>query len=191
MNATGRPHPPACSCLATAEEWYANYSPMLRGYLLGRIRDPLAADECTSETFLRAIAQGRRFRCTGDGVRPWLYTIARNIANDYEKKAWRRLETPVEFIADERDIGPTPEQSAIRMELARTLHRCIDQLPADQRDCVLLRFISGLSVGETARILGRKDGAIRALQHRAIRNLARALTVVPSPSSSPGCIKAA
>lgn len=165
-------HPVTCSCLASAGEWYANYATMVRRYLLVRVHDPLAADECLSETFARAIARRPQFRCAGEGVRPWLFTIARNIAHDYAKKAWRRRETPVNHVPDGRDAAPTPEQAVLREELRDALYRCIAQLSADQQECVQLRFLAGLTVEQTAQAMGRDRGAIRSLQLRAVRKLA-------------------
>lgn len=162
-----------CSCVAPVAEWYTRYAEMVRRYLLTRVHDPLAADECLSDTFLRAIAHREKFRCAGNGVRPWLFTIARNIAHDYTKKAWRQRETPVDHLVDGCDAAPTPEQTAMSGELRAELYRCIEQLPPDQQRCVWLRFLAGLSVEQTAELMDRGPGAIRALQFRAIRKLAK------------------
>lgn len=170
-----RTHAASCSCLADADQWYADYAHTIRRYLLTRLRDPMAADECASEVFLRAIGSRHTFRCGGIGVRPWLFTIARNIAHDYNKKAWRRNETLVAVDVDGRDAAPTPEQLAIRQDVRTQLNHCIDQLPEDQGQCVRLRFIADLTVEQTARVMRRREGAIRALQYRAIRNLAKVL----------------
>lgn len=168
-------HLTACSCLASAHEWYTEYARMVRRYLLTRVGDPQAADECLNETFLRAIARRNDFRCAGDGVRPWLFTIARNIAHDYRKKAWRRRETPVDDLPDGPDAAPTPEQTVVSAELRDALSQCIEQLSADQRRCVQLRFLAGLSVEQTAELMDRDRGAVRALQLRAVRKLAKLL----------------
>lgn len=168
-----RPHPATCSCEEGAGAWYVEYGPMLRRYLMTRVQDQQAAEECTNETFLRAIANRRAFNCTGDGVRPWLFTIARNVAYDYHRKAWRRLETPVEVTDDRRDDAPTPEQATVLSYTAEELARCVDELPGEQGDCVRLRFFDGLSVEQTARVMHRQRGAVRALQYRAMRNLAQ------------------
>lgn len=165
----------SCSCQQGAGEWYLHYGPVLRRYLVTRTGDPLAAEECTNETFLRAIASRRSFRCTGDGVRPWLFTIARNIAYDYNRKAWRRLETPIESAIEQTDSAPTPEQALVLHGTWDELIGCIDKLPGEQGKCVRLRFLDGLSVEQTARVLRRNSGAVRALQYRAMRNLARLL----------------
>lgn len=103
-------HLTACSCLASAHEWYTEYARMVRRYLLTRVGDPQAADECLNETFLRAIARRNDFRCAGDGVRPWLFTIARNIAHDHAKKAWRHRETLVDHLATAATPRPRPNR---------------------------------------------------------------------------------
>ena len=52
---------------------------------------------------------------------------------------------------------------------------CVDQLGDDQRECIVLRFLQGLSVAETAKVMNRNEGAVKALQHRAVRRLAQLL----------------
>ena len=56
------------------------------------------------------------------------------------------------------------------------LMEAVSSLPADQRDCVLMRFVQELSIAETAQVLGRSEGAIKQLQLRAVRSLAKMLT---------------
>lgn len=170
--AIDRTHPASCSCRTGPADWYVCYSAMIRRYLLVRYQDSQAAEECTSETFARAIARRESFRCGGDGVRPWLFTIARNIASDYERKAWRRYEVPIGVLAEDTDARPTPEQALLRSVAYRELHGHIQRLPEDQATCVWLRFFAGLSVEQTARAMRRNNGALRALQYRAIRKLA-------------------
>lgn len=163
--------PASCSCLAPVAEWYSDYAQMIRHFLLARLRDRLAAEECTSETFLRVVAHRRAFRCTGDGLRPWLFTIARNVAHDYQRRAYRRNEIPVAYFVDGPDLTPTPEEAMVQRALVEAVHRRLDQLPEDQRNCVRLRFLHDCSVRQTAVLLGRNEGAVRALQCRAFRTL--------------------
>lgn len=161
-----------CTCEHGATEWYLRFAPTIRQFILSRIGDPAAAEDCTSETFLRALAQRHRFQCRGEGVRPWLFTIARNLAHDYRKSARRRLETPTQSFADECDRAPTPEQMAVQRDTFAELARCVDRLPPEQARCVRLRFFDDLSVTETATAMHRREPAIRALQYRAVRKLA-------------------
>jgi RNA polymerase sigma-70 factor (ECF subfamily) len=68
-----------------------------------------------------------------------------------------------------------PEQEAISRATRTELLRCVAELGEDQRECIVLRFMQGLSVAETAAIMNRNEGAIKALQHRAVRRLAQLL----------------
>ena len=98
-------------------------------------------------------------------------TIARNIVLDDVKSQRRRLEVAAEVI-ERAGGGPGPEDVVISSLTTERLMRAMDRLGADQRECVMLRFIHGMSIGETAGITGRNRGAVKALQHRAIRRLA-------------------
>lgn len=176
---TDTAHAPRCSCLSSMDEWYSRYAAALRHYLLARVRDPSAADECVSETFLRACAKRSTFHCNGNGVGPWLFTIARNIAHDYTRSAWYRYQNPVETMAEQADTTPTPEQVIVGREARKELARGLGRLPHDQCMCLRLRFFAGLSVAQTARVLRRRESATRALQYRAVRNLAKELAERP------------
>lgn len=181
---TGSTHPANCSCAADPAEWYANYAEMIRQYLAKRLPDYQTAEECTNETFLRAMTRRDRFQCGGLGVRPWLYTIARNLALDFHKQAHRRRETPVAAIIDGAIAEPTPEQWAVRRATLVELAHHLERLPHDQAVCVRLRFFADLSVEQTARAMHRKAGAVRALQFRAVRSLAASLSTPPSAHPS-------
>lgn len=169
-------HPAACACQSDAADWYHRYAYTIRCYLMSRTGDAAVADDCLSETFLRALARRHTFRCRGDGPRPWLFTIARNVAHDYRKHACRRHETLTDVFADSTDPAPGPEETVVRRDNVDELYRWVDQLPEDQARCVRLRFLAGMSVVQTARALHRKDNAIRALQYRAVRRLMQILS---------------
>src|SRR5438270_71729 len=77
--------------------------------------------------------------------------------------------------ADMRDADRAPDgpEDAVVQHLANEqVLACVKQLGAEQQECIVLRFVHGLSVSETAEIMGKKDGAVKALQHRAVRRLA-------------------
>lgn len=165
-------HADTCSCTYGSGEWYRRYAPMIRQFILSRTHDSVAADDCTSETFLRAHQNAGMFHCGGQGVRPWLVTIARNIARDYRKRAYVRLESLTDVTEDWRELADSPEQVLLAREARAELSAWVSHLPPDQATCVQLRFFEELSVRETARVMRRADTAVRALQHRAVRNLA-------------------
>lgn len=158
---------------AAFEHIYRAYAGSVFGYLCSLTRDPLLAQDLTSETFVKALRSIRTVRDQGKPLRAWLMTIARNLAVDYAKSLRSRNVVPVgAFVeADVPEPGMTPEEYAIHGEFARELHALLRTLSADQRTCLLLRYFAGLSVADTASLMNRNGAAVRAIQHRAIRRL--------------------
>ncbi len=72
-------------------------------------------------------------------------------------------------------VKANPEPAVLRRLTSQELLRCVRQLPPDQQECVVLRFLQGMSVAETATVMERNPGAVKALQHRALRRLAMLL----------------
>lgn len=169
-------HARGCDCQLGVAEWYQEFAPVLLRYSLRTTGDVHAAEDCTHETFVRACARRHLFRCLGKGVRPWLFTIARNVALDYRKAHRREILTADPL--DRVDYGPSPEECVTIREDAGEVRLLIGMLPPDQADCVVLRFFEDRSVVETAEALGRRGVAVRALQYRALRNLRDKLTTV-------------
>jgi len=102
-------------------------------------------------------------------------TIARNLATDHFKAGRTRLEMTTEDMGlhDAPTDGP---ESAVLIALTNdALLLALDKLPVEQRDCLVMRFLQGMSIAETAAVLGRSDGAVKQLQLRGVRNLAKLL----------------
>ncbi|MBB4962763.1 RNA polymerase sigma-70 factor (ECF subfamily) [Saccharothrix violaceirubra] len=154
---------------------YDRYVDIVYRYVLFRVGDRTLAEDVTSETFLRALRGIGSISYQGRDVGAWFVTIARNIVFDHVKSSRYRLEVTTAELADNREVADGPEQEVLTDAANAELHRCVAQLGADQRECITLRFIQGLSVAETAARMGRNEGAIKALQHRAVRRLARML----------------
>lgn len=164
-------------------ELYHRYTDTVYRYVYFRLADREAAEDLTSETFLRALRRISSVRYQGRDVGAWLVTIARNLVLDHVKSGRYRKEIATAEPSDTAPVaaltaGPQaagPEQRALAAATRDELLRCLAQLGDDQRECVVLRFVQGLSVTETAELMGRNTGAIKALQHRAIRKLAQLL----------------
>ncbi|WP_007027080.1 sigma-70 family RNA polymerase sigma factor [Saccharomonospora iraqiensis] len=147
-------------------------------YVLLRVGDRHLAEDVTSETFLRALRRITSISYQGRDVGAWFTTIARNLVLDHVKSSRFRMEVVTEEIAESppsEAAGTGPEQQVINRSTHDELLRCIADLGDDQRECIILRFIQGYSVSETATIMQRNEGAVKALQHRAVRRLARLL----------------
>jgi RNA polymerase sigma-70 factor (ECF subfamily) len=147
-----------------------------------RAEDPAAV---TNETFRRAFDGLDRFEGTTQGqFRAWVFAIARNLLIDEQRQKSRRPD--LVLLAEPTDLpatGDLEEQviTGLDEEAARAL---LDDLPPDQREVLLLRIIAELSTDEVAEMLGKRPGAVRALQMRGLRRLRRLLAdenVPPNP----------
>lgn len=156
---------------------YAENVAAVFSLVVARTRDESLAEDLTSETFLRAYTGIHSLTYRGRSVRGWILTIARNLVLDNARSARSRYEVA---LLDEYDLAAHAEDPAAtvcsRLESA-DIWRMVDELPADQRRCVRLRFYEQRSVSEVAVLLRRTEGSIRALQCRAIRRLAAAVPV--------------
>jgi len=138
-------------------------------YRVGNHHD---AEDLTEQTFLQAYRHFERAQKESQGrpLRPWLIRIAHNLAANYYRDRSRRPQTSID------DAGPLPElhtTEAIvedREDLNRILE-CVQQLPDDRREALIMRFALGMDNREIARAMGRTDGATKVLIHRAIRQL--------------------
>lgn len=163
---------------------YVRYHPRVFRFVFRRVIHRQTAEDLTAETFLRAWKRIGLFVWQGRDVGAWLNTIAHNLVADHWKSRRHRLEvltvdvydTTVEpATADTGGAWGIPERSALDRDVAEALVAGIKQLSPDQREVLELRFICGLSVVETAAAMGKNVGAVKALQFRAVRSMARLL----------------
>lgn len=163
---------------AAVEAIYDLYSDRLYRYLLTRLGDPDAAADLTTEVFVRMIQHIASFRLSrkdpANVFSGWLYRIAANLVTDYYRSSkWQQVELPDELAAPVN--GPDPYQRAERRETAQQLGAALNQLSEDQRLVIIGRFADELSTAEVAAWLGKSEGAVKSLQHRALRTLGRLL----------------
>jgi RNA polymerase sigma-70 factor, ECF subfamily len=151
---------------------YDAYVDMVYRFIYFRLNDRALAEDFTSETFLRALRRISTIDYQGRDIGAWFMTIARNLILDHKKSARTRLEVPTaETIEGERSER-SPEAAVIDLLTSERLMAAVRQLGHEQRECVILRFVQGFSVSETASVMGKNDGSVKALQHRAVRKLA-------------------
>jgi RNA polymerase sigma-70 factor (TIGR02952 family) len=151
---------------------YDRYVDVVFRFIYYRVNDRALAEDFTSETFLRALRRISTISYQGRDIGAWFVTIARNIVLDHVKSARHRLEITTADTIEGRDSVPSPEAAVLEGLSSTHLMNAVNQLGEEQRDCVVLRFMQGFSVSETAAVMGKNDGAIKALQHRAVRKLA-------------------
>jgi RNA polymerase sigma-70 factor (ECF subfamily) len=154
---------------------YDRYVDVVYRYILFRVGDRTLAEDVTSETFLRALRRIASVTYQGRDVGAWFVTIARNLVLDHMKSSRYRLEVPTAEFSEAHHVQTGPEQKVLDEARNIELLRCLSKLNSDQRECIVLRFLQGLSVAQTAELMGRNEGAVKALQHRAVRRLAQLL----------------
>lgn len=155
---------------------YDHYHPAVYRFTYYRVSSQALAEDLTSETFFRALRSMNKFRWQGRDFGAWLTTIARNLIIDHYKSGRVRLEVSTDdFASHERGTTTSPEDEVMRQSGDDILRAALSQLPSDQQDCLVLRFLNGSSLSETALVLSRSEGAVKQLQLRALRNLAKLL----------------
>jgi RNA polymerase sigma-70 factor, ECF subfamily len=158
---------------------YDRYVDTVFRFIYFRVGNRPLAEDLTSDTFLRALKRIGSFTWQGRDLGAWLVTIARNLVADHFKSGRYRLEVTTGDVldADREDRGPegSPEAAVVDHITNVALLTAVKQLNPEQQECIVLRFLQGFSVAETAQAMGKNEGAIKALQYRAVRALARLL----------------
>lgn len=156
-------------------ELYERYHDVVYRYVLFRMGDRAFAEDVTQETFVRALRRISSVSYQGRDIGAWFVTIARNLIFDYVKSSRYRLEQTTSEMVEHSPSTGGPEQQVLDMATNDELLASVAKLNADQRECIQYRFLRGLSVAETAELMDRNEGAVKALQHRAVRRLAQLL----------------
>jgi RNA polymerase sigma-70 factor (ECF subfamily) len=146
-------------------EWYDRLSPSLFGYLTDMTHDPNLAEDLLHQVWVRVIEREKTRRAP---FRPWVFTIARNLALDALRahKRSRQVE-----LADGPCPNPGPHEVAADREYAQRLRNAVQSLSEDRREIVLLRFYSGLTFKEIAGILGCPLGTAATRLRKALTEL--------------------
>lgn len=151
--------------------WQALQPALLR-YL--RVVAGDAAEDVASETWLQVVRDLGGFRGDAAAFRVWLFRIARNRGLDHHRRAGRRREDPDDGVLRERvGGGAAVEDEALDGLATEWALRLVASLPRQQAEAVMLRVVAGLDVAQSARVLGRRPGAVRVATMRGLRRLAQ------------------
>jgi len=157
---------------------YEEYFDKIYRYIVIKIGSQTEAEDMTQQVFLKALQSISSFKWQGAPFSSWLYRIAHNQVVDYLRKKSKRPaieEDPPDIKDNNRKSDPQQiTEHNLSMEQMLNAAR---QLTAAQREVISLRFTSDLSTAEVARLMGKSQGAIKALQHSAIVALRKALLV--------------
>ncbi len=159
---------------------YDDLAPVVLGYLRGQ--RATHAEDTASEVFLQIVRDLPRFQGDESNFRSWVFTITHHRLIDARRTASRRPSepTPSEQIDP---LLPASESEPLALENVATeeIHRLCEILTAEQRTVILLRFVSGLTLPEIAEVVGKRVGAVKAMQRRALAMLRKELTSDPYP----------
>lgn len=129
-----------------------------------------AADDVAQEVCLAVLSALPRYRDEGRPFEAFVFGIAAHKVADAQRAAVRAA-VPTDDMPDEPDLGPGPEDHALRRSDAALVRSLLDRLPPTQRELLILRVAVGLSAEETGSALGMSSGAVRVAQHRALARL--------------------
>ena len=154
---------------------YEEHFDKIYRYLALRIGNEMEAEDMTQQVFLNALQSISSFRWKGVPFSAWLYRIAHNQAVDHLRRKKKRSSVPL----DESLVssGDSPHSAAERKMDIEQLLAATRRLTEAQREVISLRFTSELSIAQVAGVMGKSEGAVKALQHSAIVALRRTMLV--------------
>ena len=172
------PAPPAPGSRDKAEldkafsELYRAHLRDVYSYSYYRVGNHHDAEDLTEQAFLQAYRHFERAQRESNGrpLRPWLIRIAHNLASNYHRDRARKPQAALEHTDPIAAPHGTERIVEGREELKHVMD-CMQELPDDRREALIMRFALGMDNREIARALGRTDGATKVLIHRAIRQL--------------------
>lgn len=153
---------------------YDAYMERIYRFIYFRVEDQQTAEDITSQVFLRAWNNLDRFRLGRTPYLAWLYTIAHNAVIDHYRT--RKVTTALEDVRLSQPDYAEVVENVIDIEVEmKSIKSAMQTLTGDQQQVLRLKFIEGMSNDEIARHLGKREGAVRALQMRGLRALAKQL----------------
>jgi RNA polymerase sigma-70 factor (ECF subfamily) len=156
------------------EELYLIHFDRIYGYLHMSVGNRHDAEDLTTQTFLKMLESIGKFRWRSAPFSAWLFRIAHNLAMDHFRAArrWQPEEEPPEPAGAEE---PSAEQGALEAIGRESMLELIERLSHEQKQVLTLKFVFSFSNGEVATILGKTEGAVKSLQHRALVSLQKRL----------------
>ena len=156
---------------------YEEYFDKIYRYVALKIGDKTEAEDMTQQVFLKALQSISSFKWKGIPFSAWLYRIAHNQVVDYLRKKKKRPATLFDESLASSASDTNPQLMAERSLDIEQLLSATQRLTEAQREVISLRFTSELSTDEVAKIMGKSQGAVKALQHSAIVALRKTLLV--------------
>lgn len=153
---------------------YQLFYPKLYNYAYLQLGNIQQAEDLASEVLLRVLESLKGYRFRGVPLTAWVFRIARNYLIDLHRRRQRRPQVGLyEGIPSAED---SPQAAAERATTQSELRLALTRLTEEQRQVIILKFVEGMDNASVARVLGRSQGAVKSLQHRALVSLRRILS---------------
>ena len=162
--------------VALTQLYEENFDRIYR-YIVLKIGDRTEAEDMTQQVFLNALQSISSYKWKGMPFASWLYRIAHNQIVDYLRKKSRHASVPLDESITKADADGDPKHITERKMEIEELVVATKKLTTAQQEVISLRFAGELSIAEVAGVMGKSEGAIKALQHSAIVALRKALSV--------------
>ena len=160
---------------AFAELYEMHYDQIFR-YISFKCGNRLEAEDLTGEVFLKMLESIHKFKFQGFPFTSWLYRIAHNLVVDNFRRKGRKPTVPLDKVLNFSGGADSDMENQVQLSWSmREVVEAMDNLTGLQREVITLRFVAGLSIAETANAVGRKENAVKALQHAGIRKLRHVL----------------
>jgi RNA polymerase sigma-70 factor (ECF subfamily) len=159
--------------MALTQLYEENFDRIYR-YIVLKIGDRTEAEDMTQQVFLNVLKSISSYKWKGMPFTSWLYRIAHNQIVDYLRKKSKRTIVPLDESMP--SVGGDPEHLAVRKVQIEELAIAAKKLTPAQQEVISLRFAAELSVAEVAEVMGKSEGAVKALQHSAIVALRKVLS---------------
>jgi RNA polymerase sigma-70 factor (ECF subfamily) len=159
---------------AALEELYLIHFDRIYSYLHVSVGNRHDAEDLTTQTFLKMLESIGKFRWQSAPFSAWLFRIAHNLAMDHFRanKRWQPEEDVPEPDPDE---STSAEHGALQAIGQKSMLELIEDLSSEQQQVLTLKFVFNFANAEAATILGKTEGAIKSLQHRALVSLQKQL----------------
>jgi RNA polymerase sigma-70 factor (ECF subfamily) len=161
--------------VALTQLYEENFDKIYR-YVVLKIGDRTEAEDMTQQVFLNALKSISSYKFKGMPFSSWLYRIAHNQVVDFYRKKSKQATVPLDESLPIPDEGDDPQRLAEKKMEINELIVATRHLTEAQQEVISLRFAAELSIAEVAGVMGRSEGAVKALQHSAIVALRRQLT---------------
>jgi RNA polymerase sigma-70 factor (ECF subfamily) len=158
-------------------ELYRRYVDRIYNYLYRHTGNRSDAEDLTSRTFYRALRSLGGYRHQKGTFQAWLFRIAHNLMANFHRDHSRHPTVPIDVLPPLHSEQGNPREYLMATEEQQRLRKIIDMLPEDRKALIMLKFVEQMTNAEIAEVLGKTEGAVKALYYRTLRHLQRVMVV--------------